>query len=87
MRTTQFHELLAELLKAHPKLSKKHCEKILRQERELLKEEREFDRKGIIVDISDTELVWESSYGNRQTIKLSSLGTILSKVRKKINTV
>lgn len=84
-RSNQFHELLAELIRIHPKLSKKQCEKILRQEVELSKDERSYDRKGIILDISDTELLWESSYGNQQTIKLNSLGTILSKVRKKIN--
>ena len=84
-RSNQFHELLAELIGTHPKLSKKQCEKILRQEVELSKDERSYDRKGIILDISDTELLWESSYGNQQTIKLNSLGTILSKVRKKIN--
>tara|TARA_Y100000034_G_scaffold34212_1_gene41883 strand:+ start:643 stop:1518 length:876 start_codon:yes stop_codon:yes gene_type:complete len=84
-RSNQFHELLTELIRIHPKLSKKQCEKILRQEVELSKDERSYDRKGIILDISDTELLWESSYGNQQTIKLNSLGTILSKVRKKIN--
>tara|TARA_Y100001938_G_C7864097_1_gene317056 strand:- start:75 stop:590 length:516 start_codon:yes stop_codon:yes gene_type:complete len=83
-RSSQFHELLAELIRIHPKLSKKQCEKILRQEVELSKDERTYDRKGVILDISDTELLWESSYGNQQTIKLNSLGTILSKVRKKI---
>lgn len=83
-RSNQFHELLAELIRIHPKLSKKQCEKILRQEVELSKDERTYDRKGVILDISDTELLWESSYGNQQTIKLNSLGTILSKVRKKI---
>ena len=83
-RSNQFHELLAELIRIHPKLSKKQCEKILRQEVELSKDERSYDRKGVILDISDTELLWESSYGNQQTIKLNSLGTILSKVRKKI---
>lgn len=85
LRSNQFHELLAELIRIHPKLSKKQCEKILRQEVELSKDERTYDRKGVILDISDTELLWESSYGNQQTIKLNSLGTILSKVRKKIN--
>lgn len=85
LRSNQFHELLAELIRIHPKLSKKQCEKILRQEVELSKDERNYDRKGVILDISDTELLWESSYGNQQTIKLNSLGTILSKVRKKIN--
>lgn len=84
-RSNQFHELLAELIRIHPKLSKKQCEKFLRQEVELSKDERNYDRKGVILDISDTELLWESSYGNQQTIKLNSLGTILSKVRKKIN--
>ncbi len=84
-RTNQFHELLAELIGSHPKLSKKQCEKILRQDVELSKDERSYDRKGIILDISDTELLWESSHGNQQTLKLNSLGTILSKVRKKIN--
>ncbi len=85
LRSNQFHELLAELIRIHPKLSKKQCEKFLRQEVELSKDERNYDRKGVILDISDTELLWESSYGNQQTIKLNSLGTILSKVRKKIN--
>lgn len=84
-RTNQFHELLAELIGSHPKLSKKQCERILRREVELSKDERSYDRKGIILDISDTELLWESSYGNQQTLKLNSLGTILSKVRKRIN--
>ncbi|CAI4152473.1 hypothetical protein ALT1644_540016 [Alteromonas macleodii] len=59
-RSNQFHELLAELIRIHPKLSKKQCEKILRQEVELSKDERTYDRKGVILDISDTELLWES---------------------------
>jgi hypothetical protein len=85
-RVSQFHELLAQLLDSKPKLSAKSCEAIIRLEHSLSVDEREYDRKGIIVDISDTELVWKSSYGSRQTINLSSLGTILSKVRKRLNT-
>lgn len=84
-RVSDFHELLARILNTDLKTSTKRCEAILRNEVSLPVIERELDYKGILIDISATELVWKSSRGNRQTFKLSSLGPTLSNIKKKLD--
>ena len=83
-RTNELHELLFKILQqTDKKLSAKQCEKILVSESELHIDERLYDTGGILRAVSDSELAWESSRGNYQTIQLSSLGTTLSKLRKR----
>lgn len=84
-RISDLHLLLSEILQSDPKISTKHCEALLREEVARDRDERDFDSRGILIDISDSELVWESKRGNRQTFKLSSLGATLSSIRKRLN--
>ncbi|MEQ5805829.1 hypothetical protein J3369_00270 [Alteromonas sp. NFXS44] len=84
-RISDLHHLLSVILQSDPKISTKHCEVLLREEVSRNKDERDYDSIGILIDISDSELVWESKRGNRQTFKLSSLGATLSSIRKRLN--
>lgn len=83
-RSNELHELLFNILQhTDKKLSAKQCEKILASEAKLPDSEREFDTAAILRDVSESELAWVSSRGNYQTFQLSSLGTTLSKLRKR----
>ena len=83
-RSNELHELLFKILQhTDKKLSAKQCEKILASEAKLADSEREFDTAAILRDVSESELAWVSSRGNYQTFQLSSLGTTLSKLRKR----
>jgi hypothetical protein len=83
-RSNELHELLFKILQhTDEKLSAKQCEKILASEAKLADSEREFDTAAILRDVSESELAWVSSRGNYQTFQLSSLGTTLSKLKKR----
>lgn len=83
-RSNELHELLFKILQhTNKKLPAKQCEKILVSEAQLADSEREFDTAAILRDVSESELAWVSSRGNYQTFQLSSLGTTLSKLRKR----
>lgn len=83
-RISPLHEMLAQILIANQDISAKACELLLRQEAQLRPDEREFDSLGVLIDISDSELIWKNTKGGRVTFKLSSLGATISSIRKRL---
>lgn len=83
-RISPLHEVLAQILIVNQSISAKACELLLRQEVQLTPDEREFDSLGILIDMSDSELMWKNTRGGRGTFKLSSLGATLSSIRKRL---
>ena len=85
-RNSDLHDLLKRVIIEKPSYSAKQIWTAIELDFTIDEGEREFDQYNILRDVSASELLWESRYGNGGTFKFSSLGTTVSKIRKKINT-
>ena len=83
-KSSDFHDLLLQILLSNNEMSAKEVWKTL--ELEVARDEgsREFDKHNILIDVSGSEICWESRHGNRQHFQFASLGPTLSKIRKRI---
>lgn len=84
-RSNQFTELLERILLANPKISAKGAWRVLEDEVSKDPDERFYDVDTILKDVSNTEIAWQSRYGNSSITKLSTFDAAVSRVRKRLS--
>lgn len=84
-RSNQLTELLERILIANPKISAKAAWRVLEDEVSKDIDERLYDVDAILKDVSNTEIAWQSRYGNSSITKLSTFDGAVSRVRKRIS--
>jgi len=83
-RSNQLTELLERIVADNPKISAKQAWRVLETEVALDIDERIYDTDAILKDVSNTEIAWQSRYGNSSVTKLSTFDAAVSRVRKRL---
>ena len=84
-RSNQLTELLERIVSANPTISAKQAWRVIETEVELETDERLYDIDGILKDVTNSEIAWQSRYGNSSITKLSTFDAAVSRVRKRLN--
>jgi hypothetical protein len=83
-RISQLTTLIERVVVANPKIKAIEVWRKLREESELDSLDRKFDVEGILKDVTPNELLWESRYGNKTTVKKSTFDSKVSRIRKEL---
>ena len=84
-RSNQLTELLERIVSANPTISAKEAWRVIETEVELETDERLYDIDAILKDVTNSEIAWQSRYGNSSITKLSTFDAAISRVRKRLN--